>query len=192
MIFFHFNLVISLLLSLSSSHPLKFNDAITFPDSDGDDDKVFNDIVSPKELLELKVDKNGIKKFLRSSSDLLENRFDDNEEFDDSASDFKPILKFSQSLSNNLVTSRNTSEDFYVDEAVELRYQSGGFYQGDIMLMPDQEKFYFNSSAEESDGGDDEGGFPSRTGLIGKKYRWRGVNGYPTIFYKFWKESEYS
>lgn len=191
MIFFYFNIITSVFLSLSSSHPLKFNDAISFPDSDGDDDKVFNDIVSPKEIIRQKVDKNGIKKFLRSSSNLLENRFDDDEEFDDSASDFKPILKYSKSLSANLVTSQNTSDDFFVDKTVELRYQNGGFYQGDMMLMPDQEKFYFNSSSEESDE-EEEGGFPSRTGVIGKKYRWRDVNGYPTIFYKFWQESEYS
>lgn len=170
------------LLTLSTSHPLKSRRL--------SGNNQASDVIDPKILIRQKIDKNAIKKFIKTQPKVIENRFGE-EDVDDSADDFKPVLKISSQLAKNLVTSQNNSEEFFVDKSVELRYQNGQFYQGDLMLLPDQGKFYFNSSDSEEEE-EEEGGLPSRTGVIGKKYRWRFFNGYPTIFYEFWENSEYS
>lgn len=181
--FSFFLLILLQFTSKSFEFPVKSPSRIFFPDDDDlDEKKHFNDIIDPHTLLHQKVDTKLFKNILRNQPELLENRFDDDTHVNDSSIDFKPIFRLTPDIADQIATVRVASDE--IDESAELRHQDGNFFQGDMMLVREQESFYRN--------GNESVALPSRTGIIDSKYRWRDVEGFPTIYYRFWGKSGYS
>lgn len=182
--FYIFFVILLQLFSKSLEYPARIQShRILYPDDDEHDDKKpFNDIIDPEEVLKQKIDAKFFKKTLRNQPELLENRFGSDSIVNDSATDYQPIFKLTSAISDQIATKRIVSDDF--DESAELRHQDGKYFQGDMMLVREQESFYLNESEKNE--------LPSRTGVIDSKYRWRDVDGYPTIYYRFWGKSKYS
>ena len=85
-------------------------------------------------------------------------------EIDDSVDDLRSLSELRFLGDSNLLRSVNNSVEFIKDNSNEKGLESGKFFQGDILLVQDQEDFLTAAI------GDDR--FPSRTGLISETYRW--------------------
>lgn len=85
------------------------------------------------------------------------------DEIDDSVQDLRTFNPLKLLSDSNILKSDNNS--FIKDEAALQDLESGKFYQGDILLVQDQEDFLKLKL-------DDNDKFPSRTGVISESYRW--------------------
>jgi hypothetical protein len=86
------------------------------------------------------------------------------DEIDDSVDDLRNLNQLRFLSDSNILRSDNASENFIKDEAAHGQ-ENGFFYQGDILLIQDQED-YLKQILSENDK------FPSRTGVISESYRW--------------------
>jgi hypothetical protein len=86
---------------------------------------------------------------------------DDDDEIDDSANDLK--YDNARLLSDkNILKSDNNS--FIADTQALRDLENGNFFQGDIVLQPDQQEILEMVLKDED--------FPTRTGIISEEYRW--------------------
>lgn len=86
---------------------------------------------------------------------------------DDDVDDGVADLKFDQVrllADPKILKSDNTTSEFLTDGSELQQLENGKFFQGDILLLPDQEEF-LNANLTDDD-------FPTRTGLISESYRW--------------------
>ncbi|XP_070493995.1 hatching enzyme 1.2-like [Chironomus tepperi] len=170
-----------ILITKLAAYPVNNDDKIVFFE---EEDERFNDIIDPIKLLKQKVNKLNYKNFVNKTVVTI-SRFDDTD-IDDNADDLKGKIH-NLVLSDQLVESANKTEEFLVDDFVKQGLENGEYFQGDMIIAKNQEKFFFGNETEV-----DENGLPSRTGIIDTNYRWRMRNGLVVIPYKFWSSSRFT
>lgn len=86
------------------------------------------------------------------------------DEIDDSVDDLRSLNQLRFLGDSNILKSDNATPQFIKDDSAQGQ-ENGYFYQGDILLIQDQED-YLKQKLDENDR------FPSRTGVISEAYRW--------------------
>ncbi|KAG5668445.1 hypothetical protein PVAND_016385 [Polypedilum vanderplanki] len=111
-------------------------------------------------------------------------RDEDEEQVNDSAADLNfDQLRLLNDPSSKILKSLNDSKEFIRDEKELQKLENGQFYQGDIVLLPDQEEILNQPLPADNDN------FPTRTGLISEYYRWpRNRDGKVIVPYEIGKE----
>jgi hypothetical protein len=91
-----------------------------------------------------------------------------------------------------LLPAPNNSVEFIVHPKAARSLENGNFFQGDMKLLPEQEKFFTSSDNDEEDNDDEEYGLFTRTGIINTKYRWpKNSEGHVVIPYKIDEAAKY-
>ena len=84
-----------------------------------------------------------------------------------------------------ILPSRNSSQKFLRHPEASTALENGEYFQGDMRLSPEQEKYYLTDEDSDLGDGDDEEGVGSRTGIRNIKYRWpKDKNGKVNVPYK--------
>lgn len=86
------------------------------------------------------------------------------DEIDDSVDDLRSINQLRFLGDSNILKTDNASIEFIRDDSAQGQ-ENGFFYQGDILLVEDQENFLKQKL-------DEDDRFPSRTGVLSETYRW--------------------
>lgn len=84
-----------------------------------------------------------------------------------------------------ILPSRNSSQKFLRHPEASTALENGEYFQGDISLSPEQEKYYLTDEDLEGDEGEEAEGVGSRTGILNTKYRWpKDKNGKVNVPYR--------
>lgn len=84
-----------------------------------------------------------------------------------------------------ILPSRNSSQKFLRHPEASSALENGEYFQGDMRLSPEQEKYYLTDADLDGDDGEEATGVGSRTGILNKKFRWpKDKNGKVNVPYK--------
>jgi hypothetical protein len=91
-----------------------------------------------------------------------------------------------------LLPGPNSSVAFIIHPQAQRSLENGQYFQGDMKLLPEQEKYLTTNEEEaETDSGDESGLF-TRTGLVNTKYRWpKNREGHVILPYKIDELAKY-
>ncbi|CAG9811868.1 unnamed protein product [Chironomus riparius] len=92
-----------------------------------------------------------------------------------------------------ILPSRNSSQKFLRHPEASTALENGEYFQGDMKLSPEQEKYYLTDEDLDIGEGEDAEGVGSRTGIRNLKYRWpKDKNGKVNVPYKIDDAAKFS
>lgn len=71
-----------------------------------------------------------------------------------------------------VLPSDNSSQKYLRHPEATLSLENGEYFQGDMNLLPEQEKYYLTDEEVEEGDGEEGEGIITRTGILNTKYRW--------------------
>lgn len=86
----------------------------------------------------------------------------------------------------------NATQAFMFHPNATRKLENGEFFQGDMVLTPEQQRFYDGiDDGEEESETDDADGLFTRTGVLNTKYRWPKKEGKVVVPYKLNNDAKF-